>query len=117
MKKDILFLCQFFYPEYVSSATLPYDTAVALKKAGFSVDALCGYPKEYAREANLPNRETVDGIGIHRLKYLQLGRTGFLSRLINYFSFTFMVLLHLGKISRYKSVVVYVWYEAGVRYL
>ena len=26
-KKDILFLCQYFYPEYVSSATLPFDTA------------------------------------------------------------------------------------------
>lgn len=107
MKKDVLFLCQFFYPEYVSSATLPYDTAVALKKAGFSVDALCGYPKEYAKETDLPKRDTVDGIGIHRLKYLQLGRKGFVSRLINYFSFTFMVLLHLGKMARYKAVVVY----------
>ena len=107
MKKDVLFLCQFFYPEYVSSATLPYDTAVALKNAGLSVDALCGYPKEYAREADLPTKETVEGIGIHRLKYLQLGRKGFFSRLINYFSFTFMVLLHLRKLSRYKAVVVY----------
>ena len=107
MKKDILFLCQFFYPEYVSSATLPYDTASALKKAGFSVDALCGYPKEYATQKDLPRKETVNGIGIHRLKYLQLGRKGFVSRLINYFSFTLMVLLHLGKMARYKTVVVY----------
>ena len=30
MKKDILFLCQFFYPEYISSAVLPFDTAKAL---------------------------------------------------------------------------------------
>ena len=34
-KKDILFLCQFFYPEYISSAQLPFETAVALKEAGF----------------------------------------------------------------------------------
>ena len=107
MRKDILFLCQFFYPEYVSSATLPYDTAVALKNAGYSVDALCGYPKEYATRQNIPAKETVDGIRIHRLKYLQLGRKGFVSRLINYFSFTFMVVLHLLKLARYKAVVVY----------
>lgn len=107
MKKDILFLCQFFYPEYVSSATLPFDTALALKKAGFSVDALCGYPKEYATQQNIPTKETVDGIHIHRLKYLQLGRKGFVSRLINYFSFTLMVVLHLLKLTRYKAVVVY----------
>ena len=106
-KKDILFLCQFFYPEYVSSATLPYDTATALKNAGYSVDALCGYPKEYADKKDVPLKENVDGIHIHRLKYLQLGRKGFLSRLVNYFSFTFMVFLHLAKMARYKAVVVY----------
>lgn len=107
MKKDVLFLCQFFYPEYVSSATLPYDTALALKNAGFSVDALCGYPKEYATGQNVPTKETVNGIHIHRLKYLQLGRKGFVSRLINYFSFTLMVVLQLLKLARYKAVVVY----------
>lgn len=36
-KKDIVFLCQFFYPEYISSAQLPFDTAAALAKEGFSV--------------------------------------------------------------------------------
>lgn len=106
-KKDILFLCQFFYPEFVSSATLPFDTAVALKKAGFSVDALCGYPKEYAAETKVPRKERVDGIGIHRVKYIQTGRKGFLGRIINYFSFTFMILLHLLELSRYRAVVVY----------
>ena len=33
MKKDILFLCQFFYPEYISSAKLPFDLANALVEA------------------------------------------------------------------------------------
>ena len=46
MKRDILFLCQFFYPEHNSSATLPFDTAKYLAANGFTVDALCGYPKE-----------------------------------------------------------------------
>ena len=41
-KKDILFLCQFFYPEYISSAQLPYETAVALKEAGVTVGGLGG---------------------------------------------------------------------------
>ena len=46
-KQDVLFLCQFFYPEYNSSATLPWDTAKYLAKSGLSVGAVCGYPKEY----------------------------------------------------------------------
>ena len=106
-KKDILFLCQFFYPEYISSATLPYDTACALKKAGYTVDALCGYPREYAQDTDVPLKEEADGIHIHRLKYLQLDRKGFLSRLVNYFSFTFLVFLHIFKMAKYKAVVVY----------
>jgi len=106
-KKDILFLCQFFYPEYISSAQLPLDTALALKNAGYSVDALCGYPREYSDGENIPLRETVNGIGIHRLKYIQTGRSGFLGRLINYFSFTLMVLLHLLEMAQYRAVVVY----------
>ena len=109
MKKtrDILFLCQFFYPEYISSAQLPYDTVRALQDAGFSVDALCGYPHEYLDGKDIPVREDIDGVRIHRLKYIQTGRAGFLGRLINYFSFTFMVLLNLLEIARYRAVVVY----------
>ncbi len=106
-KKDILFLCQFFYPEYISSAQLPYDTVKALQAAGFTVGALCGYPREYLDGTDIPTRETVDGISIHRLKYLQLDRSGFLGRLVNYFSFTLMVLLHLPEIAGYRCVVVY----------
>ena len=106
-KKDILFACQFFYPEYISSATLPYDTACALRDSGFSVDALCGYPKEYSQGKNIPLRESVDGITIRRLKYIQLKRSGFLGRLINYFSFSFMVFLNLWRFAGYRAVVVY----------
>lgn len=106
-KKDILFLCQFFYPEYISSATLPYDTAVALKNAGYSVDVICGYPREYSDAGNVPLEETVDGIHIRRVKYIQADRKGKLGRLLNFFSFTFMVLLRLFSMAKYRAVMVY----------
>lgn len=106
-KKDILFLCQFFYPEYNSSATLPFDTAKYLASSGLSVDALVGYPKEYSVDKHLPIEETVESVGIRRIKYLQLGRVGKLSRLINYFSFTFHAWLHTSYLKNYKTVVVY----------
>lgn len=106
-KKDILFLCQFFYPEYVSSATLPYDTAKALKEAGFFVDVMCGYPKEYVKNKSVPTEENIEGINIYRLKYLQFKRSNFLGRLINYCSFVIVVFLHLFKLKNYKTVIVY----------
>ena len=80
-KKDILFLCQFFHPEYISSAQLPFDTAKALAKAGFSVDVLCGYPKEYYSGPQVPETEAIDGVTIHRLHYLQPDRSSTFGRL------------------------------------
>lgn len=107
VKRDVLFLCQYFYPEYVSSATLPYDTAKALVKAGFSVSALCGYPNEYNKDGEVPVEEVHEGIKIKRLKYLQFKRSNFIGRLINYFSFTFAVFLRFLSIGNYKSIIVY----------
>lgn len=106
-KKDILFLCQFFYPEYVSSATLPTDTAVALSKAGFSVSALCGYPKEYNLAKEVPLKEVYQNIEIKRLKYSQKKRSNTIGRLINYFSFTMKVAMNFSEFKKYKSVIVY----------
>lgn len=107
MKRDILFLCQFFYPEYNSSATLPFDTASYLAKNGYSVGALCGYPREYSTGGEVPARETKDGISIHRLHYIHLNRHCKIGRLINYFSFTLSVLLHIFEIKDYRAIIVY----------
>ena len=107
MKRDIVFLCQFFYPEYNSSATLPFDTARYLAQSGYSVGALCGYPREYSTGGKVPVRETKDGVSIRRLRYMQFSRRSKLGRLINYFSFTLSVLLHIFEIKKYRSVIVY----------
>lgn len=106
-EKDILFLCQYFYPEYVSSATLPFDTALSLRQAGFKVGALCGYPKEYNLTNEVPLEESFEGIQIKRLKYIQLKRSSFLGRLINYFSFTATVALNFKEFKKYKAIIVY----------
>lgn len=106
-KKDILFLSQYFYPDRNSSATIPYDTAVALQKSGFTVGALVGYPGEYSEARGIPERETVSGIEIRRLRYSQRSRVGRLGRLWNFFSFTANALAHLLVLRSFHSVIVY----------
>jgi hypothetical protein len=72
-KRDILFNCQYFYPEYVTAASLAFDAAKALSKAGFTVDALCGYPKEYCNEKGLSAAKIIivsDGFHLFRTKLL-----------------------------------------------
>lgn len=108
MRKDVLFICQFFYPEYVSSALLPFQTAMGLNKSGVTVDILCGFPKEYINERDkVAKKEVYNGINIYRKKYIQLGRKNFLSRLVNYFSFTFVMMMNLYKCKNYKIIIVY----------
>ncbi len=106
-KKDILFLCQFFHPEYISSAQLPYETVQDLRDSGFSVGVMCGYPHEYYRGEKVPYYDDCEGFSVHRLRYIQTGRKGYLGRLINYFSFIVSVLLHIFEISGYRAVAVY----------
>ena len=107
MKTDILFLCQFFYPEYNSSATLPFDTARFLAENGLRVSALCGYPKEYSQAGRVPAKECADGVSIRRIRYIELDRKRKLGRLINYFSFTLAALAHIRSLKDCGCVVVY----------
>lgn len=107
MKKDFVYLCQFFYPETVSSATLPYDTAKYFASQGYSVGALCGYPKEYTDEKHLPFKEAVQGISIKRIRYIQLKRNRTLGRVINYFSFVFKAILHVFSLKNFRCIFVY----------
>lgn len=100
-------MCQFSYPEYNSSATLPFDTAKYLTSQGNQVDVMCGYPKEYNRAGKVPNRETVSGVNIHRLHYVQLKRVGKLGRLINYFSYTASALFHILEMRKYDAIICY----------
>lgn len=108
MKKDILIICQYFYPEYISSATLPYDTAIKLSQSGYSVDVLTGYPKEYINNNSvIKKKEIIDNIVISRVKYLTLSRKKKIGRLVNYISFTFSIILKLTSLRKYKYIFVY----------
>lgn len=107
-KKDILFLLQYFYPQYITSATLPYDVAKACADSGHTVDVICGYPKFYCNESEtVSKKEKIHGININRLKYIQPDKRSKIGRIINFFSFTMSVLMNLPKMKNYKSLIVF----------
>ena len=107
MKKDILFLCQYFYPEHNSSATLPFDTARYFVKQGLDVGVLCGYPKEYFDGNEVPYEEDIEGIHIHRIPYIQSNRSGKPGRLVNYLSFTMSAFLNIRLLREYRCIICY----------
>lgn len=107
MKRKIGILCQFFYPEYNSSARLPFEMAEDLAKHNFQVEVFCGYPKEYSDKEKVAKKEIISGIKINRKKYLQLSRKSFFGRLLNYFSFTFVELFSLSSFRKLDVLFVY----------
>jgi glycosyltransferase involved in cell wall biosynthesis len=107
MKKDVLILCQYFYPEYVSSATLPTELAEDLVQKGISVGVLCGYPKEYYSGEKTPTKEEYKGIYIQRAKYTEFNNKSKVGRIINFFSFFIAIFLRLPTLFKYKCILVY----------
>lgn len=109
MSKKVIFLCQYFYPEYISSAQLPYQTAEDLSENGFDVEVLCGFPYEYlkAKEGIKKSEIIKPNFKINRIKYSKFNKNNSLGRLLNYFSFTFFSLLNLSKFKNKDVCIVY----------
>ena len=107
MKKDVLILCQYFYPEYVSSAVLPTELAEELVNRGLTVDVLCGYPYEYYDGADVAVQETYRGIGIRRVRYSRFDKGRPIARLVNYLSLLLSFTLRFGKFFEYRCIIVY----------
>jgi glycosyltransferase involved in cell wall biosynthesis len=107
MKKKILILCQYFYPEYISSAVLPTQLAEYLVESGFEVSVICGWPKKYHDGNVIKKKEKYNGINIYRMKYINFNNNRKFGRIINFFSYFVSNLLRLPKIIKNKVVLVY----------
>lgn len=92
--RKILLLCQYFYPEKISSGVLPYELARELSKTGNAVTAMVGYPKEYTDSKSIPLKETTNGINIRRVRYIQSDRSNFFGRILNYTALCISMLFH-----------------------
>lgn len=107
--KKIIILCQYFYPEYISSAELPYQTATDLSKNDIDVKVLCGYPYEYLNaNKEIKTKEKLnENFYINRIKYSKFKKSFFLGRLLNYFSFTFFSLMNIRSFKDRDICIVY----------
>lgn len=106
-KRKILILCQYFYPEYVSSATLPTQLAEDLTAKGLDVDVLCGWPYEYTNAEYIKNTEQYKGISIRRLSYSRFNNKSKIGRIINFFSLFLKFGLSIPRMLKYDHILVY----------
>lgn len=106
-KKKLLILCQYFYPEYVSSATLPTQMAEDLVDKGMRVEVMCGWPYEYSNEKDVEKNENYKGISIKRLKYSKFNNKNKFGRIFNFFSLFAMFVCKMPKMLTYDHILVY----------
>lgn len=104
--KRITLVCQYYYPEKVSSSILPYELASELAKE-YDVRVLCGYPKEYSDETKVSKNDKINNVTVKRIKYLQLGRKNIIGRILNIFSFCLAVVFKSGFLRKSDKVIVY----------
>lgn len=109
MKRDVVILCQYFYPEYVSSATLPTELAKGLLDKGLEVSVVTGFPKEYlhGNRKDIPLWENFDGVDIRRVKYTSQNNKTKLGRLLNFFTLFVSMLLKVNYLRKFNSIIVY----------
>lgn len=105
--KDVLFLCQYYPPENISSATLPRDTAEYLSKKGISVDVLTGKSKIYNNQKKIKSKEVVNGVSIKRVRYFWTRSKGKLIRMFSFITFVVAVYLRIFSFRKYKVILVY----------
>ncbi|MFW3612479.1 glycosyltransferase family 4 protein [Staphylococcus caprae] len=105
--KKLLILCQYFYPEYVSSATLPTQLAEDLVNKGMNVDVICGWPHEYSKGENIQKNVNYKGVYIHRLKYSRFNNKSKIGRIFNFFSLFIQFLIQMPKMLKYDHILVY----------
>jgi len=107
-RRSITFLSKNFYPEQGGTAQLLTDLTTALADRG-AVSVLSGYPNyhEIDRNASVTTEETYEGVDIRRIFSTRFDKDVLPLRIINWLSFTLLVLLRL-LVTRAKPKVLFV---------
>ncbi|MFD1926925.1 glycosyltransferase family 4 protein [Sporosarcina siberiensis] len=104
MKKDVAILCQYFYPEPISSATLPTELAIGLRERGLSVGVLSGNPG--SKRAVSYDKE-INGVTIKRVTYATFNDKKKVGRILNFFTLFVAMLSKTNYLRGFKTIIVY----------
>ncbi|WP_391116754.1 glycosyltransferase family 4 protein [Psychrobacillus sp. L3] len=107
--KNVGILCQYFYPEHVSTATLITELALGLKERGLDVSVVCGYPQEYISDSfkKIQVDEILEGVTIKRIKYTEYNNKSKFGRIFNFFSFFLSMFTKFFYLRKFKMIIVY----------
>jgi colanic acid biosynthesis glycosyl transferase WcaI len=85
--RRLIFINRFFAPDHSATSQILSDLAFDLAGAGREVHLVTSRQIYDDPKATLPERETINGVDVHRVSSTGFGRTALLGRSIDYVSF------------------------------
>src|SRR3984893_6381541 len=85
--RRLIFINRFFAPDHSATSQILPDLAFGLAGAGREVHLVTSRQIYDDPKAALPERETINGVDVHRVASTALGRTALIGRSIDYSSF------------------------------
>ena len=94
MSDSLIFVHQYFFPEYAGSAQQLTDLTRGLCDRGYQVQVVTGQPS-YSVDGRWPKKENVHGVEVHRVRKIQSSRNTALGRILSATSFFLAAFLKL----------------------
>jgi colanic acid biosynthesis glycosyl transferase WcaI len=102
----LIFINRFFYPDHSATSQLLSDLAFHLAGVGRDVHVVTSTQIYDDPKASLPERETIDGVRVHRVSSTQFGRDALTGRAIDYLSFYHAVRRAIYEIAQQGDIVI-----------
>lgn len=106
MSSRIIFVHLYFYPDESAASQLLSDLAFHLAKQGFDVHVIASRQLYNHPSSDLPERETIQGVQVHRVNSTRFGRVHLFGRMTDYVFFYLRAMLALWRVTRKNDVVV-----------
>jgi len=85
----VVFLNRYFFPDHSATSQMLSDLAFGLAHRGMAVHIICSRQRYDDAKAELPPRERVGGVAVHRVWTTRFGRDRLAGRALDYISFYF----------------------------
>ena len=104
--RRLIFINRFFSPDHSATSQILSDLAFDLAGAGREVHCVTSRQIYDDPKAALPERETINGVDVHRVASTAFGRTALIGRSIDYISFYRSVRRCLDELVRPGDIVI-----------
>lgn len=103
---NVIFLNRFFHPDHSATSQMLSDLAFYLAGSGRKVTIITSRQRYDDAAAELPERETVAGVAVHRVRTPRFGRSNLAGRLLDYLGFYAAASARLWRLARPGDIVV-----------